>query len=696
MQERTASCRICAGQCGLRFSLDEDERIIQIRGDKRNPVTRGYACIKGLTLHEAHYSPERILHPLRRTKDGGFVRVPMAEALDEIAERICAVIASKGPDAVAGFRGTMSYTNSIMNQMLPDWLAGIGSHSFFSTMTIDQSAKWVTAERLGTWEAGKDPYDQADVLLLFGTNPIVSLSTFNVQLQNPVKAMREAKARGVTVILVDPRRSETGAFADIVAQPLPGEDATLVAGMLRIIFAEGWTDSAFCAAHVAGLDRLRQAVEPFTTAYVEERTGIAAGSLRAITEAFAAPLPHRRKRGSAASGTGPNMSAHSNLSEHLIECLNVVCGRYARSGDRVANPGVLGPRWPRRAQVRPPSRCWESGWRDARGFGRIFGERMSATLPDAILSDEHGCVRALIVDGGNPANCFPAIAHARRALASLDLLVAIEPFMTETAALAHFVLPPTMMLERHDIGARDWETFTLFAPYAQYSEPVIAPPPGSELIEDWRVLWELARRTGHPITFDGVPLDMETPPDSEALLRLLLRNSAVPADAIRAATAGNMFEVETMTVSPADGDARFEVAPDDVMAELANVRAEQRASGSLRFAVRRIRDVQNSMYHDLPGISARIGENPVWMNAEDMADRGLYPGTRVRLSSGHGAVTGTVVADSTLRRGVVSMTHGWGGKRGANINAITSLHDGNAPINAMPVLSGFAVEVEPE
>ena len=372
MQERTASCRICAGQCGLRFTLDEDEKIIQIRGDKRNPVTRGYACIKGLTLHEAHYSPERVLHPLRRTKDGSFVRVPMAEALDEIAERMSAIIASHGPDAVAGFRGTMSYSNSIMNQMLPDWLAAMGSHSFFSTMTIDQSAKWITAERLGSWEAGKDPYDQADVLLLFGTNPIVSLSTFNVQLQNPVKAMREARARGVTLILVDPRRSETAAFADIVAQPLPGEDAALVAGMLRIIFAEGWVDSAFCAAHVAGLERLSAAVEPFTTAYVEQRTGLAEGSLHALTEAFAAPLPHRRKRGSAASGTGPNMSAHSNLSEHLIECLNVVCGRYARPGDRVANPGVLGPRWPRRAQERPPSRSRDTPWRHPSGSGRIF------------------------------------------------------------------------------------------------------------------------------------------------------------------------------------------------------------------------------------------------------------------------------------------------------------------------------------
>ena len=120
---RITTCRICAGQCGIIVDLDAAGRVDRVRGDPDNPLTRGYACIKGLTLGEAHSSPTRILHPLRRTDDGRFVQVGMNEALDEIAERLGKILAEHGPDAVAGFRGTMNYTNSLAAHMLPAWLA---------------------------------------------------------------------------------------------------------------------------------------------------------------------------------------------------------------------------------------------------------------------------------------------------------------------------------------------------------------------------------------------------------------------------------------------------------------------------------------------------------------------------------------------------------------------------------------------
>lgn len=692
--EAVASCRICAGQCSLRFALDDNGAIVGTRGDKANPVTRGYACIKGLTLAEAHNSPDRIIRPLKRRPDGRFESIALTTALDEIAAAIDQILARDGADAIAGFRGTMNYTNSLANHMLPDWLAAIGSHSFFSTMTIDQSAKWITAERLGAWEAGKDPYDQADTLLVIGANPLVSLSTFTMAMQNPLKGLREAKARGVRLLVIDPRRTETAALADLFAQPLPGEDAVLVAGMLRMILAEGWHDADFCASHVDNLGALQNAVAPFEPDYVTQRSGVPQATLRAITEAFAAPVAGRRKRGAAVSGTGPNMAAHSNLTEHLVECLNVICGRFARAGDRVMNPGVLGPRWPRRAQVRPPARSWERGWQDEQGYGLIFGERMTATLPDAILSGGRGRVRGLIVDGGNPVNALAQSSRTAEAFAALDLLVAIDPFMTATARMAHYILPPPMMLERPDIGSRDWEGYTLQAPYAQYSAPVIALPAGSETIDDWRIFWELARRTGHRLLFDGVALDMDQPPSSEALIAILLRNAAVPATEIMAAREGRIFYVAPMIVAPADRDAgRFAVAPADIIAEISAVAAQAPAPGTLRLAVRRVRDVQNTMHHHLPTIAHRIPDNPLSMHPDDMTERGLGDDDLVQITSTHGSVVTRVKADATLRPGVVTLSHGWGDGLGTNVNQLTSLSDHRAPINAMPVLSGFAVEV---
>ena len=692
------SCRICAGQCSLILTLDQGE-VTAVRGDKDNPVTRGYACIKGLTAHQAHHSDKRILRPLKRMPSGEFREIPLEQALTEIAQTLSAIIERDGADAVAGFRGTMSYSNALANAMLPAWLQALGSHSFFSTMTIDQSAKWVSAERLGSWAAGRDAFALSDVLLLVGTNPLVSLSTFNFPLQNPMKSLKEARARGLKLVVIDPRASETARFADVHLQPLPGEDVHVLAAILHVIISRGWHDRAFCDQWVAGFDSFVEALAPFTPQRVAARSGVTAAEIEAAAAAFAAPLNGRLPRGSAASGTGANMIHHANLAEHLVECLNVVCGRYAREGDPVMNPGVLSTAHSRRAQVVPPGRSWERGWQDEHGWGIIFGERMSATLPDAILGQGRGKVRALIVDGGNPVTALPGAARVAQAFAALELLVAIEPFMTETARLAHYILPPPLMFERHDIGSRDYESIVLFQPYAQYAEPVMTPPAGSETIDDWRVFWELARRLGRPLSLSGEPLPMDSAPDSEALLALMLKHSAVPYPEIRAATAGRLFTVPPMTVLPAEADttARFAVAPDDVLSELAAVAAESVPTSPefpLRFACRRVRDVQNSMYHHLPGIAARMDGNPAWFNEQDMAALGLTPGDLVQISSRHGTVTARAEADPALRPGVVSINHGWDDSEGVNVNHLTDLNAQRDTINAMPVMTGFAVRVD--
>jgi anaerobic selenocysteine-containing dehydrogenase len=701
------SCRICAGQCGLRLEIDDAGSVVSVRGDEENPVTLGYACSKGITLAEAHRHPDRLLHPLKRGPDGRFVRIGLGHALDEIAAVLREIIASDGPDAVAGFRGTMNYSNLAANHLLPEWLRCLGSTSFFSTMTIDQSAKWITLERLGGWAAGRDPLNSADVLLWVGTNPLVSLSTFNFDLQHPVLRLREAKARGLKLVVIDPRRTESARHADVFLQPLPGEDVTVLAGLLHLIFRNGWEDREFCDRYAAGHDALARAVSPFAPDYVAARAGVAPEDLLRAASLFAEPLRDRRKRGSAASGTGPNMGPHSNLAEHLLECLNVVCGRYARDGDRVSNPGVLGARSPRRAQVIPPQRSWQQApLSRVSNLGRVFGERMTGALADEILTPGHGRMRALFVDGGNPVIALPEQRKTERALRALDLLVVIDPFLTATARLAHYVLPPRMMLERHDLGSRDYEVHTMQRPYAQYAEPVLSPPPGSELVEDWQVFYELARRLEIALTFDGVPVDMQSAPGTEDLLRLLTRHSSVPFDEIRAATRGRVFDVPAQFVEgPEPGaNARFDMAPDDVVTELQAVRTEplRREAGEFRLAVRRLRDVQNTMYHHLDSVRRRLPHNLAYLHPQDMGALAIDEGGRVEITSAHGAICLAARADATVRRGVVSVPHGWGDlldaahaevAPGANTNVLTSASEWREPINAMPCLTGLPVRL---
>jgi anaerobic selenocysteine-containing dehydrogenase len=701
-QDRKSFCRICFGLCGLSVRVGADGHVIDVRGDRDHPLSHGYACSKGIASGELHNSPDRLLHPLKRLDDGRYVRIGIEQALDEIAERLAVSVASGGPNSHAIYQGMGGSLNAGVRGVFRGWLKAIGSTSYFSSMTIDQSAKWVSAERLGSWAAGPTRWDDADVWLAFGFNPLVSasgaLSGFNNY--NPVRRMKDAKARGMKIIVIDPRETETARQADIFLQPRPGEDATIAAGFLHLILAQDAEDKEFCTQFVDGLDALRSAVQPFNPAYVAERAGIGEADLRTAVTMFL-----DARKGGAFTGTGPNMSRHSNLSQHLIDSINVVCGRFPREGDLIGNPGVLGARRPAHAQVAPPCRSFEHG-RISRvgGRGMLFGQMMTGALADEILVPGPDRISSLIVVGGNLASALPDQAKAVRALSALDLLVVIDPLMNATAKLAHYVLPPRLMFERPDLTLAHSERNYFPAPFAQYAPAIAAPPDGAELIDDQDVFWGLAKRLGVSLEYDGVPLDMETPPALDDLLALSARNSQMPYEDIRALEGGAIFDVPPQYVEAAEPDAtdRFQLWPHDVAAEFAAMTAAPEPVDPdfpLQLVVRRMREVMNSLGHQLPSVRRRRPANLAQMHPDDLAVLGIASGDPVRIDSRHGHVETIAEADPTLRRGVMSLCHGWGGLPGdaqavgVPINLLTSSERDVDPLNAMPRFSGLPVRV---
>lgn len=702
MREAKSFCRICAGFCGMVLSLDSNDRIVAVRGDKGNPHSRGFACIKGLQAPAAHNGEQRLLHPLKRTSDGALRRIALEDAIGEIAEALGRIVDRDGPAALAAFRGTINVFSAASSQMVSDFLSAFGSSGFYSTMTIDQSAKWVTAERLGIWGGGGQAFANADVWLWAGINPLVSLSNLS---NNPALALKEAKARGLKLIVIDPRRTETARHADLFLQPRPGEDVAIAAGLLHIVLANGWHDHEFCERYVEGLDELRAAVAPVTPDRVAAQAGIDTDGLRLAARMFA----RDGRRGMARAGTGVCMAPHSNLADHLYECLNVVCGRYLREGEAVPNPGVLGPAYPIRAEVIGPFRSWEQSERSRiGGYGMLFGEKMTGVLADEILTPGEGRVRALVVDGGNPASAVPDQHKFVRAMRDLELLVTIDPYLTTTARLAHYILPPTVFYEHTDMAPPAYETALFGVPYAAYTDAVSAVPEGADIADDWLMLFKIAQRAGRAITFRGVELDMSALPTSDLLHGILCSGGRLTLEQLRA-NAGKIVPLEPVKVDEGSGHGgKFAVAPPDVVEELATVVRRPHLPASAghfthRLISRRLREVSNSMYHDLPAVRRRLRYNPAYMNPDDLSRLALASGDRVSIASDHGRIDAIVEADADIRPGTISMAHSWGGLPGeadySQVGAYTGLlisTDRNIEtINAMPRQTAIPVRIEP-
>lgn len=702
----TTFCRICIGHCGLQVTVDDNDHIVDIRGDKDQPMSKGYACFMGLQAEGSHRSRERVLRPLKRQSDGSFEPISVERAFDEIAEKMRRIIDRDGPNAIAMFLGAGGNFNSATYAMAKSFMKALGSNQYFSTETIDQSAKFVAFERMGGWAAGPQNFEQSDVVLLFASNPLVSRGALGNLIADPARRLKKEKARGLKLIVVDPRFTETARHADLFVQPVPGQDAAIAAGLLRIILNEGWHDHEFCEKYVkpAGLAALKEAVEPFNPKMVASRAGIEQRDLFAIAEMFA----RDNKRGNAAAGTGTNMSPFGNVAQHLMDCLNVVCGRMRRPGDQ-ALVDLMGPEEPVLAEVIPPARSWETvPVSRIRGVGQVFNEKLSGTLADEILTPGEDQIKGLIVEGGNIANSMPDQQNMVNALRSLELSVAVEPYLTVTARLSQYILPPKMAFERPDLTINIPGFALLPDNFLQYTPAIINPPPG--VIDDWYFYWSVAKRLGISINYqEKAVLDMTVPPLTEDLLALRLKGGRISLAELKTFPHGKMFDVDPVAAPETDNGHRFDLMPGDVAEELLQFRnfaglgtrsANGKSVEARRFllSVRRMPNINCSVGTHVDTFRVRTPTNPLYMHPLDLAELGLEPQSKVEVRSDSGAVVATLEADETMRRGVVSLPHGWGGlpddenDLGACVNRLLDCRNAES-INAMPWMSAIPVDV---
>lgn len=711
METKKSFCRFCHVYCGLEVDV-ENNRVLAVRGDPQNAVSEGYTCQKGRAELERIYHPDRLLCCQKRV-DGRRIDMPVEQALDEIAAKLKEIVDRYGPRAVAAYGGCGAHRSSAGGPwFMSKWLEAIGSPGLYTSFTIDSPSLLVGYDRLFGAPVPVNVFDiaNADVAMFVGTNPVVSHMP-NMPQSNPFKRLRDAQKRGMKLIVIDPRRCEVARRADIHLQVKPGEDATLLAGMIKVMIEQKLYDKEYVKSFVSGIDELYGAVEDFDLAYVSRRTQVPDDLIRQAARMLATA-----DRGGAQSGTGLHMARHQNLATTLVMILNALCGRYDRRGGLVRNEGPLGFEIPEGMGPVPlpvytgqVSRV--RGIRGTLSFLGFYPEMPSNTLTDEILTPGEGKIRALIVVGGNPALVLPDEASTVRALQELDLLVVNDLFLSATAQFAHYVMAVKHPFERTDVPRLMDISFPF--PFGQYSPPLVEAPHG--LLEDWEILWGLAERMNLQMQVPGV--SMERRPTVDEILDGLHSMARVPLAEVRKYPGGHVWgkrETKAGGIIPnmiGHEDRRMAAGHPEVIAELRKVRAEPMIEGGgyepdehfdFRMITYRMKEVYCTQGQNLPSLRRKRSFNPVLMNPKAMQSLGVADGDVVVVKSGFGSVEGIVEATEDLAPGVIALAFGWGdpsdirdvSQKGCNVQRLIPDDERYDPITGLALQSAIPVNVQ--
>ncbi len=711
-EERTTYCRICEPLCGLVATVQDGE-LVKLRPDREHPLSRGFACPKGIAMTAVQNDPDRVTHPLRRMPDGGFARVSWDEALGDIADRLRSVLERHGGDSVGWYFGNPS----AFSYSHPIWVKGfmdaIGSHHLYSAGSQDVNNRFVASALLyGSPLVVPIPdLARTDHLLIVGANPLVSHGSV-LSAPRIKDELHALVARGGRVVVVDPRRSETAREFEHVAIR-PDADAWMLLSMLQVIFAEGLEDTRAIAAQSRGADALRTLVSAHPPEATEPRTGIPADVVRVLARDLAT-AGHAAVYGR----TGSCLGRHGTLVSFLLDALNLVTGNLDREGGAIFGTGPI--------QIedllhRIGAASYAKFHSRVGGLPEVLGSLPATLMAKEMTTPGRGQMRAFFVSSGNPVLSVPDGEELEQALDGLELMVAIDLYVTETTRHADYVLPATTFLEREDLPSAFLTFHT--KPFVQWTEPVLAPR--GEARQEWQIIDELARRIG-------------TTPASvwplRALGRLGLRLS--PARlidlALRLGPRGDLFGLRRGGLSIArlrerphgmvlgdhhpvgvlkkkvfHRDKRVHLDPAEIIAEVRTL--EQRATPDpdypmLLIGLRELRS-HNSWMHNAEPLMRTRAPHAARVHPADAAAYGLGDGDTCRIVSAQGEIELPVRATDELARGTVAVPHGWGhsgGWRravaagGVNVNRLASSDPASLErLAGMAHLNGIPVRLEP-
>ncbi|MEV0334690.1 molybdopterin-dependent oxidoreductase [Nocardia sp. NPDC050717] len=710
------TCPLCEAVCGLSLTLDDDNRVLSVRGDRDDPFSKGFLCPKGASFGKLDDDPDLVTTPLIR--DGAEFRpASWDEAFDLIATRFAEVAAAHGNGATAIYLGNPNAHTVAGALYLPALIRALSTKHIYSASTADQMPKQVAAGLMfgDPLTVPVPDLDRTDFLLMLGANPLESNGSLCTAPDFPGR-LKALRARGGKLVVVDPRATRTAALADEHLFIRPGTDAYLLFAIVHTLFAEELTD---VRVEVDGLDELRAAAEEFSPEAVVERTGIPADTVRALArELAAAPTAAVYAR------IGTCTAEFGTLTQWLVDAINALTGNLDRPGGAMFATAAAGG-IPRTRPFRPGR--WTSR---VRALPEVMGELPVATLADEIETPGPGQIKALVTVAGNPVLSAPSGARLDGGLAGLDFMVSVDRYVNETTRHASVILPPPRSVQspHFDFALLQFAVRN----YARYSPPLV--PLDGRPSESAVIARLAAAVSGQPHAGTGAqsPIAMV----DELVIAGMLHKAGMSdrrdeldgADTTEqridlmlklgpyGAWNGGELSLRTLLDNPhgidlgplqprLPGNLRtaskhVDLAPEQLLADVPRLRAGLGTTApELVLIGRRQLRSNNSWMHNIAGLVGGSNRCTLQIHPDDASRLGL--GELAKISSAAGTLTVPIEQTPTIMPGVVSLPHGWGhgasttqtvasAHAGVNANALTddSVVDaisGTAVFNGVPV-----------
>lgn len=682
-------------------TVDDGGTVIKLEPDRDHPVSKGFACHKGLNFLQVHNDPDRVNQPLRRVnpKDelpAKFEPVSWDEAFADIGARLRSIRDKYGPDALSVYFGNPVSLNSNAFPLAASLGAQIGSKRNFSAGTQDTANKPAAVEAvLGTLNLFPIPdFANTQYLLCFGGNPKVSHWTYT-SLHRPLSVLQDIIGRGGKVRFINSRKIESaGEKTGEVTLIRPDTDVYLMAALLHEIHQNGWFDQAHVARHGQNVEQLWAFVSHYPPERVARVTGIAADQIRLIAREYAnAP--------SAAiyMATGVNQGRQGTLAYWLLLMLSFVTGNLGRTGGDYYAKGF----YPNARAVAPiPLQTVDL----PTGPVNVVAGSLPGHALGALAGKGPDPIRGLIVLSGNPLLSMPGEQSMREGFPKLDLMVHVDLFRNATGEYADYILPAADWLERPEcnLSANAMQP----QPFIQSVDAVVAPQ--HERRDDWWIISRLQQELELPSALDR--------PDADMLgrARKILSKIGLTIEEVRAEPSQSKLLPQAERESFYDEvvfntDRRVICCPEVFGAAIERYHnlfeeLSSEPEGIFKLISLRTNYMHNSNLANMPALKRdRHALNPLHIHPDDVASLGLQADDRLILSNDYGAIETHFVEDDSLQPGVVAMSHGYGHNRsfglsrahaapGANVNALMPTGaDSHEPLSNMAHLTGVAVKI---